>query len=150
MACHRDICQETKFSESDIEGNRNGFTIYFKSQGDSDTTSVWHLRADSFGEKLDWIRRLTHTRSLISWFSEYRYVRPLGEGGFGRVWQVVSSITQESFAVKIVEVIEPSRREAALAEAKLLQSICRSLNHPNIIQLESFFEVRPPPPFCFP
>jgi serine/threonine protein kinase len=56
---------------------------------------------------------------------------------------VRSMHSQVEYAVKMIEVKEPIRRNNALREAKLLLDVCRSLNHPNIIRLEGFFEVTP-------
>ncbi|CAJ0602397.1 unnamed protein product [Cylicocyclus nassatus] len=63
----------------------------------------------------------------------------LGKGGFARCYELRNSTTNEIFAGKIVSktlLIKPYQREKMSQEVQ----IHRSLSHPHVVQLYSFFE----------
>ncbi|KAL6738730.1 hypothetical protein Aduo_012246 [Ancylostoma duodenale] len=63
----------------------------------------------------------------------------LGKGGFARCYELTNSSTNEVFAGKIVSktlLIKPYQREKMTQEVQ----IHRSLSHPHVVQLYSFFE----------
>ena len=66
---------------------------------------------------------------------DYRLVRTLGEGTFGQVYEAQHKHTQQTVAIKVVQLAETDDSTASNAELRALQ-LCR---HPNVVQLHAHF-----------
>lgn len=63
----------------------------------------------------------------------------LGKGGFARVYEFINLETKKNYAGKVVEKVSLTKsriRQKLMTEIK----IHRSLNHPNVVKFEHFFE----------
>lgn len=57
-----------------------------------------------------------HTKHPIPTIPDYELIRPIGEGGFGRVWMATNRITGHLRAIKIIPLRDSSRTGAANRE----------------------------------
>jgi TOMM system kinase/cyclase fusion protein len=64
-------------------------------------------------------------------------LRPIGAGGFGRVYRAERVGTGRAFAIKVVDIerVEAQHRHARIRRFERELSLCRDLHHPNIVGL---------------
>merc|ERR1711936_855965 len=72
--------------------------------------------------------------------SQYRVVRTLGRGSFGRVYQVTEEATGKYFAMKVIE--KKTSRNSYVLYCVEERRILASINFPFIVQYESHFQTR--------
>lgn len=71
----------------------------------------------------------------------YERIRPLGQGSFGQVYLIKSTLTSIEYVCKDIDLVHPSdETEKALQEVKILKK-CK---HPNIIAFKEAFITRYP------
>ncbi|OHT00103.1 Serine/threonine-protein kinase polo [Tritrichomonas foetus] len=70
---------------------------------------------------------------------EYRVHNVLGQGGFGTVYRITNSDTNEEFALKVTP-LEALKKPKLMQKHKSEVEIQRKLHHPNILQSYDYFE----------
>ena len=70
----------------------------------------------------------------------YQKIKKIGNGGFGEVYLVISTITHIKYILKVIEISNPTKEnmDKAFSEAKLL----KQCYHPNIILFREVFKQR--------
>lgn len=74
-------------------------------------------------------------------FAEYRKIKVIGQGGFGKVYLAENKITQEKVAIKFVNtnIISNAKDvDMVFREAEML----KSLNHPNIVKFYNCYTLQ--------
>ena len=88
--------------------------------------------------KLSTIEELEITDEFGEIFNHYKFVRRLGKGGFGRVFEAIRISDNLSVAIKVGEKAEASnmRIKTMRREAEIM----RQLHHPNVIKFYDMLE----------
>jgi len=74
-------------------------------------------------------------------FAEYRKIKVIGQGGFGKVYLAENKITQEKVAIKFVNtniIANAKDVDMVFREAEML----KSLNHPNIVKFYNCYTLQ--------
>jgi serine/threonine protein kinase len=72
-------------------------------------------------------------------FRQYKPLKVIGNGGYSRVYQVINTVSKQTFAMKVMKkdlIFEKGKTNQVLTELKIMQE----LSHPFIVKLHSSFE----------
>ncbi|PAV62564.1 hypothetical protein WR25_00179 isoform J [Diploscapter pachys] len=81
------------------------------------------------------VKKIENIRSGVKFDTHYEIIRSLGDGKFGKVYQVVEKSTGQEFAAKFIRI----RKEADRTEVEREVGILTQLRHPRIAQIYDAF-----------
>jgi serine/threonine-protein kinase len=76
--------------------------------------------------------------ALFAVASRYTYVKTIGYGGMGVVYEAVDSELEQHVAIKVLRHVQPGEAEKRLARFKREVILSRRIKHPNVAQLYEF------------
>jgi NIMA (never in mitosis gene a)-related kinase len=93
-----------------------------------------------------WFSLVSASLPLCFYMEKYESIKILGEGSFGKVYQMRHKIERKLVCIKCIKIknIKKKEREACRLEVDLL----RKLNHPNIVGYEESFLTKKKDTLC--
>ena len=108
--------------------------------GEHHRHDVRTLYCKSEEERDEWVTILQHYSTVIPIEEDYVMGRELGRGRFSVVHECVNKMTNQHYAVKVIDKTTIEQEEKALLRTEI--AVLKLVEHPNIIKMHALYESR--------